>query len=75
MADSSPHSSEHLRALYRASAEALDRVWLQELAALSDSDALERTRALRLFTATRLPSSDSSGLVEQQALFHRHTRT
>lgn len=59
-----------LRARYRASAEALERVWLQELAALSDKEALNRTLSLRLFVPLPRASSDSSGLVEQQALFH-----
>jgi hypothetical protein len=60
-----------LRDWYRASAEALERVRLQELAALSDDEALSRTLSLRLFVAVPRVWSDWSGLVEQQALFHR----
>jgi hypothetical protein len=58
------------RKRYRETAEALERVELQELAALSDAEALRRTLSLRLF-AGRLPTSPSSGLIEQQTLFHR----
>jgi len=60
-----------LPARYRAAAETLDRVHLEELAAMSDLDALERTRSLQLFTPAARLRSDWSGLIEQQALFHR----
>jgi hypothetical protein len=63
-----------LRARYHAAAEALERVHLEELAALSDQDALQRTRSLKLFAPMPRTSSDWSGLVEQQALFHRFDR-
>jgi hypothetical protein len=75
MAEFSQESLAQLRIRYRAAAEALERVQLEELAALSDQDALARTRALRLFIEEPAPSRDSSGLVEQQAAFHRRTRT
>jgi hypothetical protein len=71
MANSSPRTLEEWRAWYRATAEALERVRLQELAALSDEDALKRTLSLRLFAALPDASSEWSGLVEQQALFRR----
>jgi hypothetical protein len=70
MATTSPRPIAELRAWYRASAEALDRVHLEELAALSDEEALNRTLSLRLFASMPRASSDWSGLVEQQALFH-----
>ena len=63
-----------LRARYRAATEALERVQLEELAALSDQEALKRTRSLKLFAPMPRTSSDWSGLVEQQALFHRLDR-
>ena len=69
MATSSPPTIAELRAWYRASAEALERVRLEELAALSDEEALNRTRSLRLFVSMPRTSSDWSRLVEQQALF------
>jgi hypothetical protein len=71
MATSTSQTLAGLRAWYRASAEAQERVWLQELAALSDEEALARTLSLRLFVSMTPRSSDWSGLVEQQALFHR----
>lgn len=74
MAKVSPDNITELRARYRAAADALERVRLEELAALSDDEALTRTRALRLFGTRPIPSRDSSGLVEQQALFHRRDR-
>jgi hypothetical protein len=70
MATSPSRSIAELRAWYRASAEALDRVRLEELAALSDEEALTRTRSLRLFVPRPRAPSDWSGLVEQQAMFH-----
>ena len=71
MATSPPPTIAELRAWYRASAEALERLQLEELAGLSDEEALIRTRSLRLFVPMRRPPTDWSGLVEQQALFHR----
>ena len=68
------HTLAELRARYRAAAEALERVQLEELAALSDQEALERTRSLKLFAPIERTSSEWSGLVEQQALFHRIDR-
>ena len=49
MASSPPRTVEEWRAWYRAAADALERVRLQELAALSDQDALKRTLSLTLF--------------------------
>jgi len=71
MASSAPRSVEEWRARYRAAAEALDRFWLEELAALSDQDALKRTLSLTLFEPMPNMSTAWSGLVEQQALFRR----
>ena len=71
MASSPPRTLEEWRAWYRDAAEALERVRLQELAALSDEEALKRTLSLRLFAALPDDSSEWSGLVEQQALFRR----
>lgn len=71
MANSPPYNLAELRAWYRASAEALESVRVEELAALSDGEALNRTLSLELFVAVVRRSSDWSGLVEQQALFRR----
>ena len=66
-----PNTLDECRTWYRASAEAWERVRLQELAALSDEETLKRTLSLRLFAAMPDAASDWSGLVEQQALFRR----
>jgi hypothetical protein len=71
MASSPSRTLEEWRAWYRAAAEAVDRVRLEELAALSDEDALKRTLSLRLFAPLPDVSSEWSGLIEQQALFRR----
>jgi hypothetical protein len=71
MASSPPRTVEEWRAWYRAAAEALERVRLEELAALSDQDALKRTLSLTLFEPMPNVSTAWSGLVEQQALFRR----
>jgi len=64
-------TTSDLRAQYRASAKALARVEAQALAALSDDEALRQTLSLDRFSDEPLPSSEWSGLVEQQALFNR----
>jgi hypothetical protein len=71
MANSSPRTVDEWRAWYRAAAEALERVRVEELAALSDGDVLKRTLSLRLFDPMPNMSTAWSGLVEQQALFRR----
>jgi hypothetical protein len=71
MASSPPRTVEEWRAWYRAAADALECVRLQELAALSDQDALKRTLSLTLFEPMPNASTAWSGLVEQQALFRR----
>ena len=74
MASVPPHTLDEWRKWYRASAEAFERVRLQELAALSDEEALNRTLSLQLFAAMTDAPSEWSGLVEQQALFRRLDR-
>jgi hypothetical protein len=71
MASSPPRTVEEWRAWYRAAAEALERVRLEELPDLSDQDALKRTLSLTLFEPMPSVSTAWSGLVEQQALFRR----
>jgi hypothetical protein len=68
-----PHDLAELRAQYRATSEALDQVHAEELAAMSDEEALKRVHSLKLFVPTSHPSRADSGLVEQQAWF-RHAR-
>ena len=69
-----PSDLETLRSQYRARVEAVERALAEELAALSDEAALERTLSLRLFVTESIPENDSSGLIEQQALFQRAVR-
>jgi hypothetical protein len=64
-------SFDELKTRYRAAAAALAQVDREELAALSDDEALRRTLSLRAFTTEPQPPSQWSGLVVQQALFHR----
>jgi hypothetical protein len=64
-------SAAEWKARYRAAAEALAQVDVEELAALTDEEALRRTLSLSCFTDERLPASEWSGLVEQQVLFNR----
>jgi hypothetical protein len=70
----SPEELTAWRSRYSAASEALEQADLQEIAALTTAEALHRTLSLRLFGEGPLPSSRSSGLVEQQALFHRQLR-
>jgi hypothetical protein len=56
---------------YHATSEALARIWTADLAAMSDQEALRRIEALVTPDAPWRERPDWSGLVEQQALFHR----
>ncbi len=62
-------SLNELKAQYRARAKALAEVADEELAALSDEEALRQIFALECFTDEPPSTSEWSGLVEQQALF------
>lgn len=64
-----------LRAEYAARSEALARVWTRELAGMSDEQALREIEALVTPDTPWRERPDWSGLVEQQALFHRRRRT
>jgi hypothetical protein len=81
MADnqSMPFKAEHRRWIeqWNAAREALRVQRARELAALSDADALAAAEALLTVAASvdLPPDRRTSGLVEQQALFHRKTRT
>ncbi len=61
--------------IWRDAEPLLEEQRWRELLALTDEKALSMTRALFLRRLDYLPKRDSSGLVDQQALFHRrHTR-
>ena len=74
VAEAAEKALAELRARYRAASEALASAQAQELAALSDEEAFARTLSLSLFSGEPMPSSESSGLVEQQAIFRRWRR-
>jgi hypothetical protein len=57
------------RAAYRATSEALARLWTRDLANLTDAEALRRMEALVTPDKPWRERPDWSGLVEQQALF------
>ena len=59
---------------YRTTAEALEIVRAHELAAMDDRRASENINSLAAVDAWR-ERPDWSGLVEQQAIFHRLPRT
>ncbi len=59
------------RAAYHATSEALARIWTADLAAMTNEEALRRIQALVTADTPWRERPDWSGLVEQQALFHR----
>ncbi len=64
---------EESKAAYAARWEAVETVKAQELAALTDARAVEIMLSLVAVEGWRM-DPDSSGLVEQQALFQRLSR-
>jgi hypothetical protein len=62
---------EQWRIAYRATSEALERIRTQELAAMTDEQALRQIESLCVSEPPWRERPDWSGLVEQQALFHR----
>jgi hypothetical protein len=71
---SDPKDLERLRKQYRSSRAAVDGAFAQELARMTEDEGLKRAQSLRLFDSSKLPSRESSGLVEQQALFQKLRR-
>ena len=65
---------EYWRKVYRARAEALAVVEAKELAAMTDEEALRQIESLSVYEAPWEENPEYSGLVEQQALFHRRRR-
>jgi hypothetical protein len=60
---------------YRATAEALEHIGARELAEMTDEEALRRIASLTVCGRPWRERPDWSGLVEQQALFHRRRET
>lgn len=65
---------EKRRAAYRATAEALETVRMRELAALTDAEAVRIMKSLVAVDPYPSQAADWSGLVEQQAIFHRRRK-
>ena len=68
-----PDELHDQRERYFTTSEALERVQAEELRAMTDEEALRKIKSLRLFQPAWRERPDWSGLVEQQALFHRRT--
>jgi len=68
-----PLDKEQWRNNYRQTSEALERIRAQELAAMTDERAKEIMDSLCVCETPWRECDDWSGLVEQQALFHRRS--
>ena len=62
------------RKVYRERAEALAVVEAVELAAMTEEEALRQIMSLSVYQTPWEENPEYSGLVEQQALFHRRRR-
>lgn len=71
MNSDSEESKAAWRAAYFARTEALETVRAQELAAMTDEEALKQIESLCVPEEPWRERPDWSGLVEQQAIFHR----
>jgi len=58
------------RRAYLTTVDALERIRAHELAAMTDEDAVREIKSLRLFGPAWRERPDTSGLVDQQAIFH-----
>ncbi|HWW87952.1 MAG TPA: hypothetical protein VNZ26_30350 [Vicinamibacterales bacterium] len=65
------HDKKQWQAAYRAATDALERVRARELAAMTDQDARRIMQSLVVAGTPWRERRDWSGLVEQQAFFHR----
>jgi hypothetical protein len=65
---------EQWRIAYRATSEALERIRARELAAMTEEEALRQIQSLCVAQPPWRERPDWSGLVEQQAIFHRRSR-
>ncbi|HEY8749657.1 MAG TPA: hypothetical protein VIM11_16860 [Tepidisphaeraceae bacterium] len=62
-------------ARFRATTEKLETIRARELAAMTDEEALRRMKLLSIAGTPWRERRDWSGLVEQQALFHRREKS
>ena len=68
------YTKEQWRAQIRATAEALERIRAQELHAMTEEEALRKMWSLCTVEPPWRERPDWSGLVEQQAYFHRRRK-
>ena len=59
---------------YRATVEAMERISARELAQMTDEEALRRLASLTVCEPPWRERPDWSGLIEQQAIFHRRRK-
>jgi hypothetical protein len=69
--DSEPMELKEARAEYFARWEAVETFKAHELAAMTEERAWQMIRSLRTFTEPWRDPTNGTGLVEQQAVFHR----
>jgi hypothetical protein len=70
--DSEPLELKEERAQYHARWEAVETFKAHELAAMTDERALQIIESLHVFKPAGRKLFNGEGLVEQQAIFHRH---
>jgi hypothetical protein len=66
-----PAELKRMREQYRRTREAVDAAFAQEVASMTEEEGLKRVQRLELPPFQRMPSRESSGLIQQQALFQR----
>jgi hypothetical protein len=69
-----PSDKQRWLAEYRATSEVLERIRAQDLASMTDEEAYRRIMSLSVIGPAWRERPDWSGLVEQQAIFHRRKK-
>jgi hypothetical protein len=69
-----PRDKKQWQAQYRATVEALETIRARELANMTEEQALRQINSLSTAEPPWRERPDWSGLVEQQALFHRRKK-
>lgn len=69
------HDKEQWRKQYRETTELLETIRTRELQAMTDEEAWHVIQSLNSFEPPWAERTDWSGLVEQQALFHRKKKS
>ena len=68
------HDKAQWLANYRDTADALERIAARDLAEMTDEECLRRIASLTVCEPPWRERPDWSGLVEQQAIFHRRRK-